>query len=306
MALVKSDISNLLLAGIRTEFFRAYDSTEGMSDFQNVCTIVDSGKDTETYAWLGSTPKMREWKDERLPQALLEHSYSIKNKTWEASIAVDRAAIEDEQYGQIRVRVQSLAEEVRRHADEVVFGLLKDGFTGLAYDGKAFFANDHSEGDSGTVDNLGSGAISASNLKASIIAMRKFKDDKGKPMGVVPNVVCVSPDQQWDALELTRSPIQVYAGIPSTASSSGSDYINVLQGSVTVIVSPYLTDSTDWFLLDTRGAVKPLIFQSRMPVEFASLENESETGFMRDQYIYGVRARYNVGYGLYQRAYGCT
>jgi phage major head subunit gpT-like protein len=47
-----------------------------------------------------------------------------------------------------------------------------------------------------------------------------------------------------------------------------------------------------------------VIFQSRVPVEFAALEGESESGFMRDQYFYGVRARYNVGYGLWQSAFG--
>ncbi|MFX8036086.1 Mu-like prophage major head subunit gpT family protein, partial [Acinetobacter baumannii] len=29
----------------------------------------------------------------------------------------------------------------------------------------------------------------------------------------------------------------------------------------------------------------------------------SESAFMRDRYVYGVRARYNVGYGLWQAAY---
>jgi phage major head subunit gpT-like protein len=41
-----------------------------------------------------------------------------------------------------------------------------------------------------------------------------------------------------------------------------------------------------------------------VPVEFAALEGTSENGFMRDQYVYGVRARYNVGFGLWQTAYG--
>ncbi len=57
-------------------------------------------------------------------------------------------------------------------------------------------------------------------------------------------------------------------------------------------------------MLSTKGVVKPVILQSRTPIEFAALEADSESGFMRDEYVYGVRARYNAGYGLWQMAYG--
>lgn len=305
MAIVKSDIPTLLEAGLRAVFFDAYEAAPG--DWERIATVVPSEHDTEKYAWLGSVPKMREFKDERVPAGLLEHDYSIKNKTWEASVAVDRAALEDDQYGQIKLRVQGLAEEAKRHQDELVFGLLKDGFATLCYDGQYFFDTDHAEGDSGTQSNKGTSALSASSLQAAITAMSKFKDDKGKSMGIVPDTLVVPPDLKWTALELVGSPIvvvKVGEGTAGTGATAATPYRNVMEGLLDVVVSPYLTDANDWFLLCTRRAVKPVIFQSRVPVEFAALEANSENGFMRDQYVYGVRARYNVGYGLWQVAYG--
>jgi phage major head subunit gpT-like protein len=297
MPIVKSDVPKLLEAGLRAVFFDAYEAAPG--DWQRIATVVPSEQDTEEYAWLGSTPKMREFKDERVPAALREHDYSIKNKTWEASIAVDRAALEDDLYGQIKLRVQQLADETRRHQEELVFGLLKDGFSSLCHDGQYFFDTDHSEGDSGMQSNKGTSALSAASLQAAVTAMMKFKDDTGKPLGIVPDALVVPPDLKWAAVELVES---LYA--PDTSTGKSDMRRNSLAGVLDLIVSPYLTDSNDWFLLCTKQVVKPVLFQSRIPVEFSALEGNSENGFMRDQYIYGVRARYNVGFGLWQMAYG--
>ncbi len=80
MTIVKSDTPRLLEAGLKTVFFEAYDASP--ADFERIVTVVPSEQDSETYAWLGSVPRMREFKDERLPAGLLEHEYSIRNRTW--------------------------------------------------------------------------------------------------------------------------------------------------------------------------------------------------------------------------------
>lgn len=297
MGVVKSDIPRLLEAGLKAIFFDAYDAASG--DWEQIASVIPSEHDTEKYAWLGSVPQMREFKDERIPAGLLEHDYSIKNKTWESSISVDRAALEDDQYGQIKLRIQSLAEEARRHQNELVFGLLKDGFTSLCHDGQYFFDTDHAEGESGTQSNKGTDALSAASLQDAVTKMSKFKDDKGKPLGIMPDTLVVPPDLKWTAMELIDSVFAV-----NTVSGKTDNRKNVLAGSMSVIVSPYLTDTNDWFLLCANRAVKPIIFQSRVPIEFAALEGSSENGFMRDKFIYGVRARYNAGFGLWQTAFG--
>lgn len=296
MPLTKSDMPTLLEDGLKTVFFEAMNSSVG--DYERIATIVPSSSDEEDYPWLGAVPAMREFKDERMPLGLLEHTYSIRNKTWESSIAVERSAIEDDKFGQIRIRIQSLAKEAKRHVDELIFTLLKNGFSTKCYDGSNFFDISHSEGDSSVQSNRGSDLLNATGLQNAITTMMKFKDDHGKLLGIVPDVLVVPPDLQWTAMELLES--TYWPG--AQADNKIAD--NVLKGKLDLVVSPYLTEVDSWFVLSTKGVVKPIILQSRTPVEFAALEGNSESGFLRDQYIYGVRARYNVGFGLWQMAYG--
>ncbi|QEW19256.1 Mu-like prophage major head subunit gpT [Marinibacterium anthonyi] len=62
---------------------------------------------------------------------------------------------------------------------------------------------------------------------------------------------------------------------------------------------------TPWFLLDVSRPVKPLVFQTRIPYRMQSLTKDDDGNvFMRDEYLYGVRARVNAGFGLWQYAYG--
>jgi phage major head subunit gpT-like protein len=60
-----------------------------------------------------------------------------------------------------------------------------------------------------------------------------------------------------------------------------------------------------WFLLDTPRAIKPMIWQEREDYEFQSLTSSTDSHvFMNDEYVYGVRARVNAGFGLWQLGFG--
>ncbi|WP_417590783.1 Mu-like prophage major head subunit gpT family protein [Parasphingorhabdus sp.] len=62
--------------------------------------------------------------------------------------------------------------------------------------------------------------------------------------------------------------------------------------------------SPAWFLLDLSRDVRPFIYQERLPFEMQALDNSNdENVFKRDEYLYGVRGRCNVGFGLWQMAY---
>jgi len=92
--LVKTDIPNLLLAGIKKDFMKQLKMHT--PDWTKVATKIPSTKSTEPYAWLGAVPDLKEWKDERIPEGLLENDFSIKNYNWEGTIGVDRDAFDDE------------------------------------------------------------------------------------------------------------------------------------------------------------------------------------------------------------------
>lgn len=82
--------------------------------------------------------------------------------------------------------------------------------------------------------------------------------------------------------------------------------IELVPGEEPVSVSN-MQSGTDpaWFLLDVSRGVRPVIWQEREKYEFQSITapNDSHV-IMHDEYIYGVRARVNAGFGLWQLAFG--
>jgi len=305
--IVRSDIPKLLLAGMRTEFMQAFTTAEKM--YPILTTEISSVKDQETYPWLGAVPKMREWTDERVPKGLREHNFTVPNRDWEASIAVDRNAIDDEQYGQISIRVKELTVEAARFFDELIFTLLPEGIntSGSAgslyenkavscYDGKAYFATNHSEGNSGTQSNRGSTSLAAPALQAAITAMRKFKDDEGKPSHVKPNILVTSPDLEWSALEILNS-----ATFASTTAATSA--INTLKGRLQLVTNDYLTDTNNWYLFDTTRPVKPILLQMRKTPVFSDLTSNTESAFMRKKMYFGVDWRGAAAFGDWRTGY---
>lgn len=60
-----------------------------------------------------------------------------------------------------------------------------------------------------------------------------------------------------------------------------------------------------WFLLDTNRPLKPIIFQKRREYDLkARQDDSSEAVWERDEFEYGVDARVNAGFGLWQLAFG--
>ena len=297
MTLVKSDIPELLTAGLQTAFFETFTQTPAQWD--KVATIIPSERDTEQYAWLGALPGMREFRDERQPGDPKPYAYAIQNKTWESTLSVDRAALEDDQYGQIALRIRQMALVAKTHLDSIVFGLLGTGFAASGYDGVPFFGS-HANGQSAAQSNKGTDALSSAALQAAITAMMRFTDDQGRPMGTKPSLLVVPPELYWEATMLLTSTY-----FPDPLITASQDLAaNPLRGMVTLLATPYLTSPTDWFLLDTTRVLRALVLQMRKEFEFGSLESASENGFLRDQFLYGVRARYNAGFGDWRAAYG--
>lgn len=59
-----------------------------------------------------------------------------------------------------------------------------------------------------------------------------------------------------------------------------------------------------WYLLDMTRIVKPIIYQVRKPYNFVAMDrDDDENVFTRKEYRYGVDARSNVGFGLWQLAF---
>ena len=285
--LVTSDMVRALSATVKSiyaEFGQGAPQT-----WQTLATLIPTSQSSESYAWLGELPVLREFLDERVIKGLKEYGFTITNRTWEATIGVKRAALEDEQTGQLRLRIQQLAEAAQAHYDKLIYDLIADGETGLAYDGDTFFSDGH--------NNVGAGALSAANIGTAIATMMGLAHANGEPMMVRPNVLVVPP-----ALWMSASTILSSAFWPD-ATGRGAHSDNPLRGMLSLVVAPRLATDTEWYLFDCTHPVKPFILQQRIAPELEALEGESDGGFLRDEFLYGVRTRDNAGYGLWQYAY---
>lgn len=194
-------------------------------NWNKVAMEVPSTGAEQKYGWLGSTTRFREWLGERVLQNLTQHDFSIKNINFENTISVDRNNIEDDQLGIYKPMFEQLGYDSAMHPDDLVFQLIKDGFSKLCYDGQNFFDTDH--------------------------------------------------------------PVLDANGVAQSVSNSGGGA------------------SAAWFLLDTSKPVRPFIFQKRRGYEFIAKDDPKDDNvFSRREYVYGIDARVNAGYGLWQLAYG--
>ena len=141
--------TGLLTKGLRSEFFQRFADVPAF--YQDLSTRIPSTSDHETYRWLGTVPRLREWGTGRVAKGLRTESYSVENLKYEATLEVDRDEIADDQTGQIRIRVAELAERAATHKDYLIGRLLVLGTASeaAAYDGAPFFSSLHVSGQSG-------------------------------------------------------------------------------------------------------------------------------------------------------------
>ena len=110
-------INHANLAILNQAYNAAFQSglTTAAPMWNQLAMLVPSTTSTEKYAWLGSITKFREWLGERTYQNLKQSDYSIKNKTWENTVSVNRDEIEDDQYGVYKPVIQQLGQDAATH-----------------------------------------------------------------------------------------------------------------------------------------------------------------------------------------------
>lgn len=282
--------------GLRGAFVKAFDNMEDPQEIQPFLMQTESDGYDEDYGWLGQAPQLSEWVDERKIKQLNSFNYRLPNKDYEATLGVDRNAVRDDRLGAVKIRIDDLARKARTHPRKLFFETLVAGETELCYDGQPFFSNSHEEGESGVQSNIQPGTgTSLAQLKDDVIAaeakMLSYKDDTGEPFneGEVMIGVVVPPSLKHKFRELNT-----LARINTTDNS--------LRGMFEHIVSSSrLADANDWYIADVSEGLKPIIQQNRQAPEFNSLEGDSDAGFMKKKWHYGIDYRIGFGYGLWQK-----
>jgi len=298
MLVNKENIGNVFIS-LKTTFNNAF--TAAPSVWQKIAMKITSTTSQNDYAWLSKFPKMRQWVGDKNVKSLEASKYTIANKDWEATVEVDRNDIEDDQLGIYGPQAQMAGESAAQLPDEIVIDLVNGGFTNTCFDGQYFFDTDHQVAGA-SVSNKLTVALSVATQAAAIAsygaartAMRKFKDDEGRPLNVIPNVLLVGPALESVALALVNN------------DRLEDGKANPYKGTAEVVVDARITSDTAWFLLDTTKAIKPFIYQERKaPVFVEQTSAENDDVFNRKKFKFGAEARAAGGYGFWQLAIGST
>lgn len=297
-------------------YYARLEQNTGMAWIDGMSNLFGSDQASETYAFLGQSPVMREWIGGRQAKGFSGQGLTIFNKHYEATIEVQVKDARRDKTGQIRARIGEFATRGQTHWASLLSTLLVNAPTTVCYDGQYFFDTDHSEGSSGVQSNSISVDISAlpatlhgsttapsveefqQSVLAGIAQILSFKDDQGEPMNE-------------DASSfLVVVPISLYmTAIAATTSIATANLVNNLNPNVLanlkidVQMNARLSSWTDKFgVFRTDSPIKAFIRQTEQEQELKAKAEGSEFEFDNDAWQFGIDAWRGVGYGYWQRA----
>lgn len=301
----ENDFGLLLEPKLRKVFYDTY--KEVPEQFTRIYNVKTSKKAKETDYGLGA---FRPWnkfgtsfttvgKADKMPQveyqkinAGLERTYI--HEEFASGFMVERKFVDDEMYDTIEKLPKDLARAGRYKVEMDSASMFNDALAptpqNKIYDTKPLFSNEHplveTVGADGATpistkgNNLVKKALSAESLKEALLLGRKQVDEAGKLIVMNFDTIVVPPALEWLAMELTKT-----TGKPGTQLND----INVLKGSLNIVVWDFLTNDDACFIMDSRNhqanffwRVKP-DFQSEK--DFDSLVKKYN-GYMR--YSYGI------------------
>jgi len=275
--------------------WRTYVRKSSVSDFRSNDRIA--GSDAEALLDLGPGGA-----GVYVDSALTEQKYSIRAKTKGRSFSVTRQAIVNDDLNFLTEQPARFGRSAARTlATDITVNTLEANAD--AYDAVALFHSNH-----GNLLTGGGSVLTGANINTAKVAISRAEFE-GVQMGIQGKYLIVPPE-----LESTARVILNSDWIPAPGNSVGN--INPMQGSLELVVDPYLTSATAWYVfadpsdvpvLDVaflNGKDTPDLLAQRP--EYRMVSGGGEDDFLHgefDEMKYAVRFDYGISVGLYQGAY---
>lgn len=265
--------------------------------YPSKATIFRSTGADERYGALGNVPGVREWLGDRVFNTLRASDFTIKNKLWEDSLAVEKTDIEDDRLGMYDVMAESLGMEAEHHPDELMFDLQINGESGECMDGQNFYDTDHSWGDSGTQSNLLTPTAATGTVPteaefrtayhAARAALLGFKRDNGKffnrpTLQPINDLVLEVPTELEEVANQALIKVLVNSG-----------ETNIVLDRPKIVTIPHFTDDHSFYLHRVGQQLKPFAFQWRRPIR-RNMKGMDDHEFKDVKLM--TDGRYNCGY----------
>lgn len=213
---------------------------------------------------------------------------------------VSQEMIDDNKINMIRKLPQSLANAKMRTKEQAAADVFNYGFTagggGLARftggDSQALFSTTHvNRAGTVTQSNLITSPLSQTSLQAVTTAMKTRRDSKNQIVAFRPDTLIVP-----SALEFTARVILESTQIVGSANND----INPIKGGLNLVVWPYLTSSTAWYVMDSKAN----------DLNFFNRKDEGVKGpvfdFDNEAAKWKAVCRFSVGFSDWMGIYGST
>ena len=224
----------------------------------------------------------------------------ITHKRYAKGLEISNEIIEDDRFNIAIQKPQGLATAAAYTREKQGAGLFNDAFdTTTTADGSYLCVATHpySPTNTTTQSNLATGVLTHDNVVAARLAMRSWVDDRGKKILINPDTLIVPPALE-EAAWMIAGPKTEY--IPGQSNYDLSIFAN---WNLRVVVWPFLTSDTAWFLVDSNLMRDNLVWYDRVPL---SLTPRPERDFDTLALRWRLYGRWSYGTYGWRWIYGST
>jgi len=211
-----------------------------------------------------------------------------ETKEWKLDLPIPREFYRDDQHAVVKKDVADMARQARNSQDENCFSIYVGGFDSeTTADGSYVFANDHTNGNGDTIDNLETGAMSPDNIELLIRKLYEQKDQRGRLGGQVAQALLVPPALMKTARVNTESELE-----PGTGDND-ANYLSLAFNGMRVYQSPwvgstyasYTNADTSYYVVGQNHFMNRGIREDLF-TGFVNWQNDPDK---KDRYIYQAR-----------------
>lgn len=274
MANIATNNPDVLTPEFKEVFFEQYDQLPSKKDM--LYTATDKGpKGNETkFSAVGTQSDWTEFSGTVQYEDITQgYDVTLTHKEFTKGFQLQRQLLDDDLTQIYSSKPKTLGSSYARTRESHAARLLNqafsvDNFFYTHTEGLALCSNSHTTNTSASTstgfDNLVTTSLSAVAVAAARIQMKKYRDDMANKMSVMPNEIWIPIDLYEIADEIVKSSGKLDGDLNNT---------NVHKGGYEIVEWEYLTDTNNWFMMDTRAKSDMVFWIDRIPVEFGFVED---------------------------------
>ena len=286
MAINRAAISKELLPGLNAVFGMEYGEVN--NEHEPLYEVENSDRSFEEevlFTGFGTAPTKQEGAAVVYDDAGESFTARYTNETIALAFAITEEAMEDNLYDTFaKLRAKGLARAMANTKQVKAAKLYNEGFTTAQGDGVSLFNASHpTVGDGNQSNTSTAAAIAEATLESAVIAIQKYKDDRGILIGSSAVSVHVPIDLMFTTDVLLNTP-----GIVGSADNDINSVRNLGVFPSGYYTNRRFTDANAWFIkTDVPNGTKMF---NRTPLQ-TKMEPDFDTGNLR----FKARERYSFG-----------